>query len=190
MREIYIVRHGETEWARDGKHTGLTDIPLTEKGEIQAASLARRIEKIKFSHILTSPLKRAKETCDICGFDGVIDKDLVEWDYGAYEGMTAEEIHKTVPNWNIFTHGAPAGESIESLTKRVDRVIKKIEGLNGNIALFSSGHFSRALTMRWLEIPLEKGTRFPLFTASLSILSYEKKQRALKLWNDISHLKH
>lgn len=189
MREIYIVRHGETEWALNGKHTGLTDIPLTEKGEVQAASLGRRIEKIKFSHVLTSPLKRAKETCAICGFDGVIDKDLLEWDYGAYEGMTSAEIHKTVPDWNIFTHGAPAGESIDTLTKRVERLIKKLEGLEGKIAIFSSGHISRALTMLWLQIPLVNGTRFPLFTASLSILSYEKNQRALKLWNDISHLK-
>ena len=188
MREIYIVRHGETEWARDGKHTGLTDIPLTEKGEIGAASLGRRIEKIKFSHVFTSPLKRAKETCEICGFDGTIDQDLVEWDYGAYEGMTSKEIQKTIPDWNIFTHGAPAGESVDMATARADRVIKKIENLEGNIALFSSGHFSRVLAMRWLELPLEKGIRFPLFTASLSILSYEKERRALKLWNDISHL--
>ncbi|MCP5506350.1 MAG: histidine phosphatase family protein [Chlamydiales bacterium] len=190
MKEIYIIRHGETEWARAGKHTGLTDVPLTEKGEIQAASLGRRIEKIKFSHVFTSPLKRAKETCDICGFDGVVDRDLVEWDYGAYEGMTSEEIQKTVPEWNIFTHGAPAGESIATLTKRVERLIKKLEGLDGKTALFTSGHLSRALTMLWLEIPLEKGSRFPLNTASLSILGYEKNQRALKLWNDVSHLKH
>lgn len=189
MREIYIVRHGETEWARDGKHAGLTDIPLTEKGEVQAASLGRRIEKIKFSHVFTSPLKRAKETCAICGFNGVIDKDLVEWNYGAYEGRTSDEIRKTVPEWNIFTHGAPAGESIEVLTKRAERLIKKLERLDGKIAIFTSGHISRVLTMLWLQISLENGTRFPLFTASLSILSYEKNQRALKLWNDISHLK-
>jgi len=190
MKEIYIIRHGETEWARDGKHTGLTDISLTEKGEVQAASLAKRIEKIKFPHIFTSPLKRAKETCDICGYDGIIDKDLVEWDYGAYEGMTLEEIHKTVPEWNIFTHGAPAGESIDMLTKRVQRLIKKLESLNGKVAIFSSGHIAQALTMLWLEIPLKNGTQFPLHTASLSILSYEKNRRTLKLWNDISHLKH
>ena len=189
MREIYIIRHGETEWARDGKHTGLTDIPLTEKGEVQAALLGRRIERINFSHIFSSPLKRAKETCTICGFNGEIDKDLVEWDYGAYEGMTSEETLKTLPDWKIFTHGAPAGESIEDVIKRADRFIKKVEGLEEKIAVFSSGHFSRALTMRWLEIPLENGTRFPLFTASLSILGYEKKLRSIKLWNDISHLK-
>jgi broad specificity phosphatase PhoE len=189
VREIYIIRHGETEWARDGKHTGLTDIPLTEKGEIQAASLGRRIERIKFSHIFSSPLKRAKETCTICGFDGVIDKDLAEWDYGAYEGMTSDEILKTLPDWNIFTHGAPAGESVEAVIKRADRFIKKTEGLEGEIAVFSSGHFSRVLTMRWLGIPVENGTRFPLYTAALSTLGYEKKMRAVKLWNDISHLK-
>lgn len=189
MKEIYIIRHGETEWARNGKHTGLTDIPLTEKGEIHAAALGRRLERTKFSHIFTSPLKRAKETCTICGFDGKVEKDLLEWDYGAYEGMTSDEILKTLPDWNIFTHGAPAGESVDDIIKRADHFIKKVEGLEGKIAVFSSSHFSRALTMRWLEIPLKNGTRFPLFTASLSILGYEKNLHAVKLWNDISHLK-
>ncbi|MDJ0651751.1 MAG: histidine phosphatase family protein [Simkaniaceae bacterium] len=188
MKEVYIVRHGETEWARDEKHTGLTDISLTETGEIQAAALARRIERIKFSHIFSSPLKRAKETCAICGFDPKIDKDLLEWDYGAYEGMTSKEILKTMPDWTIFTHGAPGGESIDDTIKRADRFIKKVESLEGKIAIFSSGHFLRTLTMRWLEIPLQNGTRFALFTASLSILSYEKNTRAVKLWNDVSHI--
>ncbi len=189
MREIYIIRHGETEWARDGKHTGLTDIPLTENGEIHAASLGRRLERLKFSHVFSSPLKRAKETCTICGFDPQIDEDLLEWDYGAYEGLTSEEIRKTLPEWNIFTHGAPAGESVEAVVKRAERFIKKLEGLEGKLAIFSSGHFSRVLTMCWLKLSLENGIRFPLSTASLSILGYEKKLRALKLWNDISHLK-
>ncbi len=189
MRKVYIIRHGETEWSRDGKHTGLTDIPLTEKGETHAASLGRRVEQIKFSHVYSSPLKRAKETCAICGFDPQIDKDLLEWDYGAYEGMTSDEIRGTLPDWDIFTHGAPAGESVNSVVKRAERFIKKLEGLEGKIVVFSSGHFSRLLTMCWLGLPVANGIRFPLSTASLSLLDYEKNVHALKLWNDISHLK-
>lgn len=187
MREIYIVRHGETEWAREGKHTGLTDIPLTEKGESQAAFLGRRLEKVRFDHVFSSPLKRARETCSICGLNPVIDNALLEWDYGAYEGLTSDTIHETNPEWNIFTHGAPAGETVETVSKRAEKFIKKLEGLEGKIALFSSGHISRALLTRWLELPLENGRRFLLSTASLSILSYEHGKRAVKLWNDISH---
>ncbi|MCB1109648.1 MAG: histidine phosphatase family protein [Chlamydiia bacterium] len=181
------MRHGETEWARDGKHTGLTDIPLTEKGESQAAGLGRRIESIPFKHIFSSPLKRALDTCSICGFDPQIDKDLVEWDYGAYEGLTSPEIHETNPKWNVFTHGAPNGESVDSVAKRADRFLKKIEKLEGKIAVFTSGHFSRAFVTRWLDLPIETGRRFSLATASLSILGYEHTKRALKLWNDTSH---
>jgi probable phosphoglycerate mutase len=187
VREIYIIRHGETEWARDGKHTGLTDIPLTDIGECQAASLGRRIESIKFSHIFSSPLKRALDTCKICGFDPQIDKDLVEVDYGAYEGMTSKEIHETNPKWNVFTHGAPNGESIEALLARANKFIKKLEGLEGKIAVFTSGHFSRAFVTQWLELPIDTSRRFSLATASLSILGYEHTKRALKLWNDTSH---
>lgn len=187
MREVYLIRHGETEWARDGKHTGLTDIPLTENGESQAASLGRRIESLKFSHIFSSPLKRALDTSKICGYDPQIDKDLVEWDYGAYEGLTSPEIHQTNAKWNVFTHGAPNGESIDAVIKRADRFLKKLENLEGKIAVFTSGHFSRAFVTRWLELPIEAGRRFSLATASLSILGYEHTKRALKLWNDTSH---
>lgn len=186
---IYIVRHGETEWARDGKHTGLTDIPLTEKGEIQAANLGRRLEKIKFAHVFSSPLKRALETCTICGFDPQIDKDLVEWDYGAYEGMKSSEIHETNPKWTIFTDGAPAGESVEEVKKRCKRLLNKLEGLEGNIALFSSGHISRALLTQWLDLPIATAQQFLLDTASLSILEIAKNTPSVKLWNDISHRK-
>jgi len=188
MIEIYIIRHGETEWTRNGKHTGLSDIPLTELGEMQAASLGKRIEKIKFSHVFLSPLERVKQTCAICGLDGRVDKDLLEWDYGAYEGMTSKEILKAVPNWKIFTHGAPGGESIEDIIKRADRFIKKIKDLEGKIIIFSSGHFLRTFTMRWLKIALENGTRFPLSTTSLSILGREKDMESIKLWNDTSHI--
>jgi len=186
-RQVYIIRHGETEWARDGKHTGLTDLPLTDNGESQAALLGRRIESIKFDYVFSSPLKRAHDTCKICGLDPRIDEDLVEVDYGAYEGMTSKEIYLTNPKWNIFTHGAPNGESIEALLSRVNRFLKKMEGLEGKIAVFTSGHFACAFATAWLELPIETSRRFSLTTASLSILGYEYTKRALKLWNDISH---
>jgi probable phosphoglycerate mutase len=187
VREIYLIRHGETEWARDGKHTGLTDIPLTEKGESQAASLGRRLESLNFKHIFSSPLKRALDTCAICGFDPQVDKDLVEVDYGAYEGLTLDEIHSTNPKWDVFKNGAPNGESIDTLTARAKKFLKKAESLEGKIAVFSSGHFSRILATQWLEIPIKDARRFSLATASLSILGYEHENRAVKLWNDISH---
>jgi probable phosphoglycerate mutase len=189
VREIYIIRHGETEWSRDGKHTGLTDVPLTDIGESQAASLGRRIESISFDHIFSSPLKRALDTCKICGFDPQIDESLLEVDYGAYEGITSKEIHKTNPKWNVFTHGSPNGESVEALQVRVKGFINKIENLQGKIAVFTSGHFSRSLATQWLELPIESSRRFSLATASLSILGYEHTKRALKLWNDTSHCK-
>lgn len=187
MREVYIIRHGETAWARDGKHTGLTDIPLTEKGKKQASLLGQRLQHIPFVHVFSSPLKRALDTCSLCNLTPTILDELLEWDYGAYEGMQSSEIHKKDPTWNIFTHGAPSGESVSNVKKRIDRLIKKLESLDGTIALFSSGHISRALASQWLELPLQAGSRLILSTASLSILSYEHQKRALKLWNDISH---
>ncbi|MCB1106835.1 MAG: histidine phosphatase family protein [Chlamydiia bacterium] len=183
------MRHGETAWARDKKHTGLTDIPLTEQGESQAASLGKRLESLSFKHVFSSPLKRAYDTCSICGYNPQVDKDLLEWDYGAYEGLTSAEIHETNPKWNIFTHGAPNGESTEAVVKRATRFLKKVERLEGKIAVFSSGHFSRVFATCWLKLPIENGRRFSLATASLSILGYEHGEGALKLWNDISHLK-
>ncbi|WP_228546971.1 histidine phosphatase family protein [Candidatus Neptunochlamydia vexilliferae] len=143
-KEIYLIRHGETEWSRDGKHTGLTDIPLTDKGEVEAMALGRRLEKIRFDHVFSSPLKRAKETCLICGLEPQVDDDILEWNYGAYEGLTSAEIHKTNTDWNIFTHGAPAGEPVEEVIKRGMCLVQKLESLEGKIALFTSGHFSCA----------------------------------------------
>jgi len=184
VRQIYIVRHGETEWARLGKHTGLTDIPLNEKGETQAVELRKHIQNIKFDHVFSSPLQRAYKTCNICELEAKIIDELLEWDYGDYEGMKSEEIHKNDPDWNIFTHGAVNGESVADVKSRVDRLIEKLESLEGNIALFSSGHISRAFASQWLQLPMSVGSRLILSTASLSILSYEHQRRALKLWND------
>ena len=187
MRQVYLIRHGETQWARVGKHTGLTDVPLTENGKNQAFLLGKRLQKVKFDYVFSSRLKRAHDTSTICGFNPLILEELLEWDYGDYEGLTLEEIHKKDPQWNIFTHGAPNGESVTEVKARVNRLIEKVESLEGHIALFSSGHISRALTSQWLQLSMETGNRFLLSTASLSILSYEHEEHALELWNDCSH---
>ena len=187
MKQLYIIRHGETEWARQGKHTGLTDVPLNEQGRKHAILLGKRLEDLAFDHVLSSPLVRAFETCILCGFKAEINPDLLEWDYGDYEGLTSQEIHKTHPHWNIFTHGAPHGESIEDVKKRACSLLKTLDSLHGTIALFSSGHFLRVLVSQWLDLPITVGQRLSLSTASLSILSYEHQEQILKLWNDTSH---
>ncbi len=189
-RRIYLIRHGETEWSASGQHTGLTDIPLTDAGVKQAKALHKRLNDHTFDHILTSPLKRAHDTCNICGYGdkAEISDDLLEWNYGDYEGITTNEIHKTNPKWNVFTHGGPNGETVEDVQKRADHLIEKLLRFDGEIALFSSGHFSRALTVRYLQLPLTHGQHFSLSTASLSILGYERKTPALILWNDTSHI--
>jgi probable phosphoglycerate mutase len=188
-KQIYLIRHGETEWSKSGQHTGLTDLPLTENGINQAKHLGKRLERVTFDHVFTSPLKRAYDTCCLCGLKSQtkITDALLEWNYGDYEGKKTAEIHQTHPGWNIFDHGAPNGESTAEITKRADDFLKKLESLMGTIAVFSSGHFSRALTVRFLGFPLLEGRHFMLSTASLSILSYEHHVPALQLWNDISH---
>lgn len=187
MKQLYLIRHGETEWARTGKHTGLTDIPLNEQGKNQALLLGKRIQGLNFNHVFSSPLIRALETCTLCGLKPELNSDLVEWNYGDYEGLTSSEIHKTDPHWNIFTHGAPNGESIENVKSRICHLLKRVESLQGKIALFSSGHFSRAFASQWLGLPIAAGQNFSLSTASFSILGYENQKQVLKLWNDTSH---
>lgn len=188
-KQIYLVRHGETEWSKNGKHTGLTDIPLTENGISQAKHLGQRLKGLSFDHVFASPLKRAYDTCCLCGFEGQakITDALLEWNYGDYEGKKTPDIHQTHPGWNIFQNGAPNGETTEDVTKRADDFIQELEALEGTITVFSSGHFSRALTVRFLGFPIVEGRHFMLSTASLSILSYEHGVPALQLWNDISH---
>lgn len=190
-RAIYLIRHAETEWSASGRHTGLSDIPLTQEGQQQAATLNDPLHKIPFAKVWTSPLKRALETCTLAGYSAEmqIDPDLVEWDYGAYEGLQNHEICQQNPGWNLFKDGVPNGETIEGIGRRADRMIQKAEQCSGNIALFSSGHFLRVLTMRFLQLPIAEGRRFILSTASISILGYEKEARALILWNDTLFLK-
>lgn len=191
QKAIYIVRHGETEWSKSGQHTGTTDLPLTQNGIKEAELLSSLLKTIHFDHVFTSPLKRAYETCRICGLSGKanLSDALLEWNYGSYEGKKSSEIRQIDPTWNIFEKGGPHGESPEDVAKRVNQFLKELEKLDGKIALFSSGHISRALAVRFLGLPIEKGRHFILSTASVSILTYEHGNPAIRLWNSLCHQK-
>ena len=189
----YLARHGETAWSLTGQHTGLTDLPLTELGERNARRLAERLQGLTFSKVLVSPLQRAKRTCELAGFGAVaaIDPDLVEWDYGHYEGLRTSEIRAKRPDWQLFRDGCPGGESVEQVASRADRVVNRIRATNADILLFSSGHFLRVLTSRWLGLtPSPNARLFMLSTASLSALGYEQdlSRPVIQLWNDTHHV--
>ncbi|WP_248767086.1 histidine phosphatase family protein [Pseudomonas sp. MWU12-2345] len=188
---IYLMRHGETEWALSRQHTGRTDIPLTAHGEEEARTLAAQLRDIPFSHVLTSPLKRAQQTCALAGLgaSAVIVPDLVEWDYGDYEGKRSVDILKQRPGWNLFRDGCPHGDSPEQIASRADRIIAQLKALDGNIALFSHGQFSSVLAMRWVGLPVVSAQHFPLDTASLSILTYDAHHPEVAViarWNALS----
>lgn len=188
MLEIYLLRHGETKWSKSGQHTGLTDIPLTEDGEKQVENLYKTIKEIKFDAVYSSPLQRVKRTCEICHLlqDAIITKDLLEWDYGEYEGLTSKEIHLTDPAWTIFTKDPKKGETAHQIEERADRLIAELlKHKDGKIALFSSGHFLRSFTARWLGFPVSFGAYFTLSTATLSILSFEHGNQVIKTWNSV-----
>jgi len=190
---VYLARHGETSWSLTGQHTGLTDLPLTARGERNARSLGERLSGLKFIKVFTSPLQRAARTCDLAGFGAVaeVDRDLVEWDYGQYEGLRAAEILADRPDWELFRDGCPGGESPEQVAVRADRMIERIRGIAGDILLFSSGHFIRVIAARWLALgPGSAGRYFLLSTASLSALSYEHSfaHPVIRLWNDDHHV--
>lgn len=188
----YLARHGETEWSLSGQHTGHTDLPLTERGERNARSLSERLRGIHFFKVYTSPLQRARRTCELAGFgaEAEIDQDLMEWDYGEYEGRRTIDIHKERPDWQLFRDGCPGGESPEDVGKRADRVVNRVRSVEGNVLLFSSGHFLRVLAARWLGLDPSLGRCFLLSTASLSALSYEHNlsQPAIRLWDDDRHV--
>jgi broad specificity phosphatase PhoE len=185
---IYLARHGETAWSVTGQHTGLTDLPLTERGERNAARLGKRLAGSVFARVLTSPLQRATRTCELAGFGAVaeVDRDLVEWNYGDYEGLRTAEIHVKRPDWELFRDGCPNGESPEQVGARADRVVKRVRAIKGNVLIFSSGHFLRVFAARWLGLEPTAGKFFMLDTASLSALSYEKdlSHLAIQFWND------
>lgn len=184
---VYLVRHGETAWSRSGQHTGLTDIPLTEHGEQNAIALAARLRDQSFARVFKSPLQRASRTCDLAGFGAVAttDPDLVEWDYGDFEGTTSAEIHQRHPKWNLFHDGCPGGESIVDVGRRAARVIQRIRAVDGNVLIFSSSHFLRALAAVWLGLSAAEGRFFILDTASISVLGYEHELNSpvIRTWN-------
>lgn len=190
MKKIYLIRHGETEWTISGQHTGTTDIPLTENGIKQAHRLAKRLKDREFRAVFASPMLRSRQTCEIAGFsdEAVFDPNLVEWNYGAYEGLTSQQIHAQDPQWNIFQNGAPDGESVEDIQHRTARVLKTVQAIPGDVAIFSHGHFLRSLAVRFIDLSIIKGRHFILFPASICILAHENASPAISLWNDISHL--
>lgn len=185
MSELWLIRHGETEWSLSGAHTGRTDIPLTPAGEQGAERVGNYLHGRQFSLVLTSPLKRASETCRIAGYGGVaqVEPDLQEWDYGAYEGRTTHDIHKDRPEWSLWQHGVPQGETIEQVAARADRVIERAQAAGGDVALFGHGHILRILAACWLNLPPVAGSLFVLGTASLSTLGYERQTRVITRWN-------
>jgi probable phosphoglycerate mutase len=187
-RQVYLVRHGETEWTVSGQHTSISDIPLTAKGREEAARLASRISRLPFSLVLTSPLQRARQTCDLAGLGGrhvEVDNDLLEWHYGEYEGLTSSEIEAIAPGWMLFTDGCPGGESPEQIGTRVDRVIARVRSVDGDVALFAHGHFFRVLAARWLGLPVGSGSHFVLDTACVCVLSDYRGVPAVERWNDL-----
>jgi probable phosphoglycerate mutase len=190
---VYVARHGETAWSLSGQHTGRTDLPLTPNGERNAKRLGERLSTLTFTTVFTSPLQRASRTCALAGFAAVaeIDADLVEWDYGQYEGRTSAEIHSQVPDWDLFRDGCPGGESPAQVTSRADRMVQRIRAVAGNVLLFSSGHFIRVLAARWLGLDPASICRYLLLsTASVSALGYDHShsQPVIRLWNDDQHV--
>jgi broad specificity phosphatase PhoE len=187
---LYLIRHGETVWSLSGQHTGRTDIPLTEQGEQNARKLAKRLGAVRFSRVFTSPLQRARRTCELAGLgDGAeIEPDLTEWDYGDYEGQLPIDIRNGRPGWNLFRDGCPRGESPAQISDRADGLIARLRTFGGNIAIFSHGSFGRALAARWIGLPVRQAQHFLLRPASLSILGYEHnlpEDSAIVLWNAV-----
>jgi broad specificity phosphatase PhoE len=189
---IYLARHGETAWSLSGQHTGLTDLALTERGEHNARQLGNRLTGLAFAKVFTSPLQRAVRTSELAGFAAVaeVDRDLREWNYGDYEGRRTTEIHVERPDWQLFRDGCPGGESPSQVSARADRVVRRMRALEGDVLVFSSGHFLRVLAARWLGLEPAAGRFLLLSTASVSTLSYEHNlsEPVIRLWNDTRHV--
>ena len=181
--ELWLVRHGETEWSKAGRHTSTTDLPLTDEGEAVAKELAARLSGQDFDLVLTSPRSRARRTAGLAGFsDAEVTEDLVEWAYGDYEGITTQQIRETVPGWTVWTHPAPGGETAAQVGERLDRVVARVRGVQRSL-VFGHGHALRALTARWLGLPVDAGAHFRLDTATLSVLGYERETPVVLRWN-------
>lgn len=190
---VYLSRHGETAWTISGQHTGLTDLPLTERGERTARRLGERLKGLTYATVLTSPLQRAARTCELAGFGAVaeVDRDLAEWDYGQYEGRRTAEIRAERPDWQLFRDGCPGGESPGQVSVRADRIVRRVRAVPGDVLLFTSGHFLRVLATRWLGLePTVNCKYFMLNTASLSALGYEQdlSRPVIRLWNETRHV--
>jgi probable phosphoglycerate mutase len=192
LPKIYLARHGETAWSLSGQHTGLTDIPLTDRGERNARRLGERLKGLRFAAVFTSPLQRAARTCELAGFgaEATRDPDLVEWNYGEYEGRLTRDIRAVRPDWQLFRDGCPGGEMPADVGRRADRVVARVRAVEGDVLLVSSGHFLRVLAARWLGLEPGAGRFFLLGTASLSVLGYEHdlSEPVLSLWNDTGHV--
>jgi broad specificity phosphatase PhoE len=188
---VYLARHGETAWTISRQHTGLTDLPLTAQGEAEAGRLGERLEGLRFAAVLTSPLQRAVRTCELAGFGSVaeVEPDLVEWNYGAYEGRTSADIHAERPDWQLFRDGCPGGESPDQVGGRADRVVRRVRTISGDVLLFSSGHFLRVFAARRLGLEPGGGRYFLLGTASLSAVGYEhdRSNPVIRLWDEMPH---
>ena len=184
-QKVYLLRHGETEWSLNGRHTGVTDIPLTENGRVAARLLKPILAKVTFTLVLTSPLQRARETCELAGLGQFanVEPDLIEWNYGEYEGLKTDQIRLTSPGWSVFRDGCPGGESPEQVGARADRVITKVRAAAGNVALFGHGHFTRVLAARWINLSANYGENFLLDTATLNVLGYYRESPAFMIWN-------
>jgi len=189
---VYLARHGETAWSLTGQHTGVTDLPLTERGERNARRLGQRLAGLVFAKVFASPLQRAARACELAGFGDAAeaDRDLVEWNYGKYEGLRTAEIRAKRPDWQLFRDGCPDGELPDQVGVRADRVVSRVRAITGDVLIFSSGHFLRVLAARWLGIEPAAGRFFMLDTASVSVLGYEKSlsQPVIRLWNDTRHV--
>jgi broad specificity phosphatase PhoE len=185
LPEVVLVRHGETEWSREGRHTGRTDVPLTEPGRREAAALGAALGGWQFELVLTSPLARASETCRLAGLGdtAIRSDDLFEWDYGAYEGLTTKEIREQRPGWSLWRDGVPDGETSADVGARVDRVVERLRAADGDAAVFAHGHLLRVLAARWLGLEPAAGGLFALETATLSVLGYERETAVIRSWN-------
>lgn len=185
----YLARHGETEWSLSGRHTGLTDLPLTARGEQNARELGERLQRLDVDRVFTSPLQRAARTCALAGFGerATVDRDLVEWNYGDYEGLTTHEIQSRRPGWSLFRDGCPGGETLAEIGARADRVVQRVRAVPGNVLLFSSGHFLRVFAARWLDLDAPSGQRFVLGTGALCALGYDhdRTEPVIRLWNQV-----
>ena len=192
LPQVYLARHGETAWTLSGQHTGLTDLPLTERGELNATRVGERLRKHSFARVFTSPLRRVRRTCELAGFGrvAVIDPDLTEWHYGDYEGLKTSDIRKDRPHWELFRDGCPNGEGPADVAARADRVIARVRTIGRDVLLFSSGHFLRVLAARWVGLDAAAGRLLFLGTATVSALGYEHgvNEPVIRLWNDGQHV--